>query len=65
MNSVLTWIAAALVVVSVGAVAGIENGPTPSNVLHEPAAIPDGVCQRGHVGVWIDSNTMECLKELP
>ena len=64
MNKAFPWIAALLIGAVVTAVAGHESAPVPAP-KEEPAHIPAGVCPRGHVGVWIDSGAMECLKELP
>ena len=61
----LTWIACALVALSVGVVAGHESAPPEPIAKESLAAIPAGVCPRGHVGVWADSANMECFKELP
>ena len=60
----LPWIAAALVALTVSAVAGGESAPV-QPVSIETTVIPAGVCPRGHAGVWIEPGVMECLKELP
>lgn len=62
MTQALSWIAAILITGCIGALAAQESAPA---TKEEPAHIPAGVCPRGHVGVWIDSGAMECLKELP
>lgn len=31
----------------------------------EPTHIPEGVCPGGHVGMWVERDSVECLKELP
>ena len=61
----LTWIACALVALSVGVVAGHESAPPEPIAKESLAAIPVGVCPRGHVGMWIERGYMECLKEQP
>lgn len=64
MNKAFPWICAALITLGVSAVAGHES-QQPSAPQVTAQAVPAGVCPRGHTGVWIDSKTMECLKELP
>lgn len=64
MNKAFPWICAALITLTVSAVAGHESQPQPTPSTQQ-RAIPPGVCEPGFTGVWVDASTMECLKERP
>lgn len=64
MNQAFPWICAALIALTVGAVAGRETQPQAAPAPQQ-RAIPVGVCEPGTTGVWVDASTMECLKERP
>lgn len=64
LNRITPWAIAALLALGLSAVAGTDFTPaTEPDVL--PMAVPSGACPPGFVGVWVDSTTAECLKELP
>lgn len=65
MQTALAFMAAFCIAIGVSAMAAAESwrDASPSNT--EPPPIPDGLCKPGQVGVWIDTSTVECLKELP
>ena len=65
LSQAVTWIAAILITGGVGAIAAQESAPPEGAAQIEPRAVPKGVCPPRHVGVWIESGVMECLKELP
>ncbi|WP_370682234.1 hypothetical protein [Comamonas sp. GB3 AK4-5] len=62
-NRITPWAIAALLALGLSAVAGTSFTPTAEpDVL--PMAVPASACPPGFVGVWVDSTTAECLKEL-
>jgi hypothetical protein len=63
-NRITPWAIAALLALGLSAVAGTDFTPAAEpDVL--PMAVPASACPPGFVGVWVDSTTAECLKELP
>ena len=61
------WLAAiilGLVLIALFALAGCAKpAPQPMQVSQE-RAIPQGVCAKGDVGIWLDATTITCHKEM-
>lgn len=58
------WMAAiivGLVVITLMGCAKPANQPMP---VSQERVIPDGVCAKGDVGIWIDISTITCHKEI-
>lgn len=63
-KTALPWVIAAALAIGLSAVAGTSY--TSSTVPEiQPMAVPAAACPPGFTGVWIDSTTAECLRELP
>lgn len=58
------WLAIALLVIFGVALAGCGQSGAVHQVSQE-RVIPEGACAKGDVGIWIDSSTITCHKELP
>jgi len=67
LKATLPWVLAAALAFGLSAVAGTSyTAPTPDpDPGSQPAAVPAQACPPGFAGVWIDSTTAECLRELP
>ncbi len=65
LKATLPWVLAAALAFGLSAVAGTSYTSPPPDPGSQPAAVPAQACPPGFVGVWIDSTTAECLRELP
>lgn len=65
LNNALPWVLAAALAFGLSAVAGASYTAPPPEHGSQPAAVPAQACPPGFVGVWVDSTTAECLRELP
>lgn len=63
-KTLYAWTAATALAFGLSAVAGTSYSP-PSEPEVLPLAVPAAACPPGFTGVWIDSTTAECLRELP
>lgn len=63
-KTVLVWVTAAALAFGLSAVAGTSYSPSPAPA-DAPMAVPARACPPGFVGIWVDSTTAECLRELP
>lgn len=64
LKATLPWVLAAALAFGLSAVAGTSYTAPPPEPGSQPAAVPAQACPPGFVGVWIDSTTAECLREL-
>lgn len=64
LKATLPWVLAAALAFGLSAVAGTSYTVPPPDPGSQPAAVPAQACPPGFVGVWIDSTTAECLREL-
>lgn len=66
MSTTSNWAIAALLTIAVGAIAANTDARSRDPAVTELAkAVPAGVCPAGHSAMWINSSTVECLRELP
>ena len=63
-KTVLALVTAAALAFGLSAVAGASYTAAPPEPGPLPAVVPAQACPPGFVGVWIDSTTAECLREL-
>ena len=64
LKTTLLWVLAAALAFGLSAVAGTSYTPEPPEPGSQPTAVPAQACPSGFVGVWVDSTTAECLREL-
>jgi hypothetical protein len=65
LKAALPWVLAAALAFGLSAVAGTSYTEPPPEAGSQPAAVPAQACPPGFAGVWVDSTTAECLRELP
>ncbi|MEG1282662.1 MAG: hypothetical protein RSD57_19690 [Comamonas sp.] len=66
MRTTSNWAIAALLTIAVGAIAANTDAKSRGPAAPERSkVVPAGVCPAGHSAMWINSSTLECLRELP
>jgi hypothetical protein len=65
LKATLPWVLAAALAFGLSAVAGTSYTAPPPDPAASPPPCRPQACPPGLVGVWIDSTTAECLRELP